>query len=179
VLFVVAAAWLSPTTTADWSKGSATFYGGSDASGTMGKARGLAHPALLLRTTSRHTAVEEYIGFLSAVRSCAGGACGYGNLYWSGYGTRTAALSSALFNDGRSCGECYQVMCDHEAEPQWCLPGKSVSVTATNLCPPNYELSGDDGGWCNPPRAHFDMAQPAWLHIGIYKGGIVPVLYQR
>ncbi|XP_037424083.1 expansin-A15-like [Triticum dicoccoides] len=96
---VAEASGFMPAEAAGWSKGSATFYGGSDASGTMG------------------------------------GACGYGNLYWTGYGTGTAALSEAL--------------------------------------------GGGDGGWCNPPRAHFDMAQPAWLHIGIYKGGVVPVLYQR
>jgi hypothetical protein len=49
-----------------------------------------------------------------------------------------------------------------------------VTVTATNLCPPNCE-----GGWCDPPNQHFDMSQPAWLQIAVYKGGIVPVLYQR
>lgn len=152
-----------------WTKASATFYGGSDASGTMGR---LANPT--------SPCVRENYGLLLYMcLSAVGGACGYGNLYSTGYGTRTAALSTALFNDGAACGQCYKIICDYKADRQWCRKGVSITITATNFCPPNFALPNNDGGWCNPPRQHFDMAQPAWEKIGIYRGGIVPVLYQR
>jgi len=107
-----------------------------------------------------------------------GGACAFDDTVKQGYGLDTTAVSTVLFNEGQKCGACYELKCD---QPQWCKPPKdqSIFVTGTDHCPPNWNQPSDAGGWCNPPREHFDLAKPVYLKFAEYKAGIVPVNYRR
>ncbi|XP_034908586.1 putative expansin-A17 [Populus alba] len=87
---------------------------------------------------------------------------------------------SALLNDGESCGgRRYRIVCDAANDPQWCLKGKSITITATDYCPPNYRRASENGGCCNPPRPHFDLSRPAFQAKAKYRAGIVPILYRK
>lgn len=148
-----------------WGYAHATYYGGADARGTQGVCR--------VCICVSHVCVLVVVSDVVCV-VLSGGACGFGNLYNTGYGTNTAALSAALFNTGLSCGSCYELACDPNGS-KYCLPGgRTVTVTATNFCP-----HGSLGGWCDAPKQHFDLAHPMFVTLAKEVGGVIPIKYRR
>ncbi|KAG7018164.1 Expansin-A25, partial [Cucurbita argyrosperma subsp. argyrosperma] len=105
------------------------------------------------------------------------GACGYGNLHEQGYGLETAAISTALFNNGLTCGACFELKCQPGGH-YTCLPNSgTIKITATNFCPPNYTKTVDI--WCNPPQEHFDLSLYMFTKIAPYRAGVINVSYRR
>uniref|UniRef100_J3MAL4 Expansin n=1 Tax=Oryza brachyantha TaxID=4533 RepID=J3MAL4_ORYBR len=130
------------------------------------------------KTSDWQDGSATFYGASSGIGDDFGGACGYtSNDILSLFSTNTAALSTPLFVTGNGCGQCYELRC---VKSPWCNPGSpSVVLTGTNLCPPNWDLPNDNGGWCTPPRHHFDMAPPSFLKLAQRVAGIVPVQYRR
>lgn len=99
----------------------------------------------------------------------AGGACGYEDVEKAGFGLSTTAVSTVLFNNGQTCGACYEIKCTNSSD---CKRGKpSLFVTTTDHCP--------SGGWCAPPQEHFDLAKPSFTTLAEHKCGVIPIQYRR
>lgn len=104
------------------------------------------------------------------MKQTTGNGCGYGKPYEQGYGFDTAAVSGRLFNHGEGCGACYEVKCQGEE-----CKGGSVIVTASNLCPAEYNQ-----GLCSSGAdAHFALSANAFFHIATQQSKVVPVQYRR
>ncbi|CAM0912463.1 unnamed protein product [Alopecurus aequalis] len=136
-------------------------------------ARTTSAPSTSFPTSAWQDATATFYGDDSGLGGDYGGACGYsGDNIASLYSTQTAALSTPLFADGKGCGGCYQIRC---VQSKWCVAGSpSVVVTSTNLCPP-----GSLGGWCDPPKQHFDMAPPSFYKLAARIAGVVPIQFRR
>ncbi|KAH0853534.1 LOW QUALITY PROTEIN: hypothetical protein HID58_093093, partial [Brassica napus] len=99
------------------------------------------------------------------------GACGYGDLFQKVM--ETAALSTALFNNGQTCGACFELTC---VNSQWCKQN-AESQQPTSAHPTTHPPV--DIHWCNPPNKHFDLSMKMFTSIAEYKSGIVPVKFRR
>ncbi|KAK3445756.1 hypothetical protein EUGRSUZ_A00988 [Eucalyptus grandis] len=76
-------------------------------------------------------------------------------------GIKTAVMSTALFNDSKSCSGCYQIVCDAIQVHQWCLRGTSITMP--------------------PISARQTMLAPMTMadDLAKYRAGIVPILYRK
>lgn len=105
--------------------------------------------------------------------ACAGGACGYTQLTGTPIGNKIAAGNAPIFQNGKGCGQCYDVKCSYPS-----CRSTPTRVVITDLCP--------GGTYCSTNQPAFDfsgaaitaMANPgqdgALRNIGLYN-----ILYKR
>lgn len=135
--------------------------------------RVISHPLLtnLKRKTQSRKMNSSYPYYMHVE-----GACGFGDLHKTRYGKYSVGLSEMLFDRGSTCGACFEVKC----VDQWCLQGgPPIALTAADYCPPNYGLPADKGGWCNFPRAHFQIPASSFSLIAHLKAEVIQIQYRR
>ncbi|CAN6995010.1 unnamed protein product [Brassica rapa subsp. trilocularis] len=95
-----------------------------------------------------------------------GGACGYGVAVANPpLNAMVSAGGPSLFNNGKGCGTCYQIMCT--VNPA--CSGSPITVTITDECP---------GGPCASEPVHFDLTKPGQA-AQLGSAGPVSVSYRR
>ncbi|KAL9678687.1 hypothetical protein QQ045_016536 [Rhodiola kirilowii] len=97
--------------------------------------------------------------------------CGFDSVQ-SYYGNKTAAISIAMYNQGLTCGACYEIAC---AKSSSCLQSK-VQVTATSMCSPNY--LDPTKNWCRQPLKHFQLPESVFSVISKDVSAVVPVVFR-
>ncbi|CAF2094382.1 hypothetical protein YC2023_064104 [Brassica napus] len=103
-----------------------------------------------------------------------GGACGYGVAVANPpLNAMVSAGGPSLFNNGKGCGTCYQIMCTGNPA----CSGSPITVTITDECP---------GGPCASEPVHFDLSGKAMGALAkpgqaaqLRSAGPVSVSYRR
>ncbi|CAK9207670.1 unnamed protein product [Sphagnum jensenii] len=103
------------------------------------------------------------------------GACGYGILSSSPYGSSITAVNAPLFQDGAGCGVCYEIQCTNSG----LCKSTPTTVVVTDLCP--------GGAWCDGSNPHFDLSGTAFSNLAVpgqeealrTVGVLDPLLYKR
>ncbi|XP_027771444.1 expansin-A23-like [Solanum pennellii] len=119
-----------------------------------------------------HNVCVKILTFVTNLFECyiAEGACGYGDLFKQGYGLETAALSTALFNNGATCGACFQIKCVNA--PKACHPDQIITINVP-ISALQITQKLQMFGVINPPQQHFDLSLQMFLKIAEYKAGVV------
>ncbi|PNX55934.1 expansin-a23-like protein, partial [Trifolium pratense] len=75
-------------------------------------------------------------------------ACGYGDLYKQGYRLANTALSTTLFNNGATCGACFQLVCvnilngaERAQDQSRVIPVKYRSVSCVKQGDARFEIN--------------------------------------
>jgi len=118
-----------------------------------------------------------YDGRSTYYTSINDGNCGYGTINTTYFPfAHIAAPNTAFYNNGTTCGECYEITC----VKSWynfstcCIANTSVVIQVSDQCPKAENLE-----WCSGDINHFDLSQAAFSVIAVDSCGVLNTKYRR